>query len=107
MAQPQHSFLDWLNQHLFACPFKSHFGFDCPGCGFQRSVISLFKGNLIESFKLYPAAIPLILLVIFTLFHLKLDFKSGAQMIKIAFAGIAIIIFINYIYKIYTHQLIS
>ncbi|OWK68941.1 DUF2752 domain-containing protein [Pedobacter sp. AJM] len=107
MVQPKHSFLDWLNHHLFACPIKSHFGFDCPGCGFQRSVIALLKGNLAESFKFYPAAIPLILLILFTLLHLKIDFKSGAQIIKIAFAGIAIIIFINYIYKIYTHQLIS
>ena len=103
----QHSFLDWLSHHLFSCPFKSYFGFDCPGCGFQRAIISLFKGDLADSFRMYPAAIPIILMGIFTIIHLKVDFKIGAQVIKIAFAGVATIILINYIYKIYTFQLIS
>ena len=101
------NFSDWLNPHLFACPFKSYFGFDCPGCGFQRSVISLFKGNLAESFRFYPATLPILLIAAFTIIHLKMDIKPGAMIIKIAYAGIAIIILINYIYKISTHQLIS
>ncbi|CAH0176464.1 hypothetical protein SRABI27_01142 [Pedobacter sp. Bi27] len=106
MAQPQHSFLDWIGEHLFTCPFRAHFGFDCPGCGFQRSVLALFRGDLIASFKFYPATIPLIFVIIFTIVHLKVDFKFGAQLIKIVFASVAVIILINYIYKIYTHQLI-
>lgn len=106
MAQQQHSFLDWAEKHLFTCPFKAHFGLDCPGCGLQRAVLALFRGDLISSFKLYPAAIPLIFVVLFTLIHLKVDFKFGAQLIKITFAGVAVIILISYIYKIYNHQLI-
>ncbi|MBO9674557.1 MAG: DUF2752 domain-containing protein [Sphingobacteriaceae bacterium] len=106
MAQPQYSFTDWLEKHLLSCPFKANFGIDCPGCGLQRSVLALLKGDLITSFKLYPATIPLIFMVLFTIVHLKLDFKFGAQLIKIVFAGIVVIILINYIYKIYTHQLI-
>nr|WP_276901575.1 DUF2752 domain-containing protein [Pedobacter kyonggii] len=106
MAQLQHNFLDWVGEHLFNCPFKAHFGFDCPGCGLQRSVLALFRGDLIASFKFYPATIPLIFVVLFTFVHLKVDFKFGAQLIKIVFASVAVIILINYIYKIYTHQLI-
>jgi hypothetical protein len=106
MAQLQHSFLNWIAEHLFACPFKAHFGFDCPGCGLQRSVLALFRGDLMASFKFYPATIPLIFVIVFTIVHLKVDFKFGAQLIKIVFAGVAVIILINYIYKIYTHQLI-
>ncbi|WP_367268569.1 DUF2752 domain-containing protein [uncultured Pedobacter sp.] len=106
MAQPHKSFLEWLGEHLFSCPFKAHFGIDCPGCGLQRSVLALFRGDLAASLKFYPATIPLIFVVMFTLIHLKLDFKYGAQLIKIIFAGVAVIILINYIYKIYTYQLI-
>ncbi len=106
MARQHKTFLEWLGEHLFSCPFKTHFGIDCPGCGLQRSVLALFQGDLSASFKFYPATIPLIFLVLFTLIHLKLDFKFGAQLIKIVFAGVAVIILINYIYKIYTHQLI-
>ena len=102
-----HSFLDWLSLHLLSCPFKSHFGIDCPGCGLQRSVLALLKGNFIDSFKLYPATMPLIFIVVFTFIHLKVDFKFGAQLIKITFVAIAVIILINYIYKIYNHQLIN
>lgn len=100
MPQPHNSFLAWLGEHLFSCPFKTHFGIDCPGCGLQRSVLALFRGDLIASFKFYPATIPLIFVLIFTIIHLKFDFKFGAQLIKIVFAGVAVIILINYIYKI-------
>lgn len=107
MAQPQHSFFDWLGTHLFSCPFKANFGIDCPGCGLQRSVLALFRGDLIASFKFYPATIPLIFVAVFTLLHLKYDFKFGARLIKIVFAGVAVIILINYIYKIYNYQLLN
>ncbi|RZL12270.1 DUF2752 domain-containing protein [Pedobacter sp. Leaf250] len=105
MILQQPSFFDWLGRNLLACPFKTYFGFDCPGCGLQRSIISLMKGDLIVSFKYYPATIPLILLIIFTGLHLKFDFKFGASAIKFAFLGIAVIVLISYIYKIYNHQL--
>jgi len=106
MAQQHNSFFDWIEHHLLRCPFKSYFGFDCPGCGLQRSILSLLKGDFIDSFKFYPATIPLIFIVLFTILHLKVDFKFGASLIKIVFIGIASIILINYIYKIYNHQLI-
>ena len=99
-------FIHWLQNHLLACPMKQTFGIDCPGCGLQRSVIALMQGNLIESFRLYPATIPFLFVIFFSIIHLKFDFKSGAQIIKIVVAGIAVIILINYIYKIFTHQLI-
>lgn len=105
--QQQLSFIDWLSQHLLACPFKTYIGFDCPGCGLQRSIIALIKGDLAASFQFYPATIPLIFVIVFTFIHLKFDFKFGASVIKIAFFNVAVIIAIHYIYKIYTHQLIA
>lgn len=106
MAQLHKSFFEWWGEHLFTCPFKAHFGIDCPGCGLQRSILALFRGDFTESFNFYPATIPLVFIVLFTVVHLKVDFKFGAQLIKIVFTGVAVIILINYIYKIYTHQLI-
>ncbi len=106
-AAEQKGFLHWLKTHLLACPLKKHFYIDCPGCGLQRSVIALFEGDVVSSFKLYPPTIPILLLITFTLIHLKVDFKFGAQFIKIAFIIIALFIVINYIYKIYNHQLLN
>ncbi|MES2651856.1 MAG: DUF2752 domain-containing protein [Bacteroidota bacterium] len=101
----ENGILSWLKTHLLTCPIKQHTGIDCPGCGFQRSVLALFDGNLINSFKLYPATVPLIALLVFTVVHLKFDIKHGAFFIKILYIGISLIIVINYIYKIFTHQL--
>jgi hypothetical protein len=55
------SFMNWLQNHLITCPFKYLTGIDCPGCGFQRSVLALIQGDLQKSFALYPPAIPLLL----------------------------------------------
>lgn len=98
--------LHWLQNHLITCPFKQLFSIDCPGCGFQRSVLSLLQGDLVASFKFYPATLPIIFLLLFTVFHLKFDFKSGAFYIKMLYFGITLIIVINYLYKIFTNQLI-
>jgi hypothetical protein len=103
----QKSLLHWLKGHLLSCPVKKHFYIDCPGCGMQRSILALFDGDLVTSFKLYPATIPLLFLLIFTIVHLKVDFKFGAQLIKFLFIIIALVIIINYIYKIYNHQLLN
>lgn len=97
--------LSWLKTHLLACPIKQTTGMDCPGCGFQRSVVALFEGDILISLKLYPATIPIIALFVFTFVHLKFDLKQGAFFIKILYIGISLIILINYIYKIFTHQL--
>lgn len=43
------------------CLFKKYFYFDCPGCGFQRSVIELLKGNVANSFLLFPTTFALLL----------------------------------------------
>ena len=99
------SVVNWINAHLITCPFKYHTGLDCPGCGLQRSFIALLQGDVAGSFKLYPATIPILALFVFVPLHLKFDFKQGAYFIKFAYTGIAIIIVLNYIYKIYTHQL--
>jgi hypothetical protein len=42
-------------------------------CGFQRSVIELLKGNILESFILFPALIPLL---ITSLLFIVLKFKT-------------------------------
>ena len=99
-------FFHWMNEHLLSCPFKSLTGVDCPGCGIQRSLVALFQGHLDSSLKLYPATIPMLVLVSFVAIHLKFDFKNGAYFIKMLYIGITLIVVFNYVYKIFTNQLI-
>jgi hypothetical protein len=91
--------IHWLENHLLACPYKTLSGYDCPGCGMQRSFIELLKGHFTESLYLYPALLPVIFTLGFTALHLKFKFKNGAGYIKYAFLFSVIVIGINYIIK--------
>jgi hypothetical protein len=93
-------FIYWLESHEMACYNKKLFGIECPGCGMQRSFIELLKGNLIESLKLYPALIPIIIMLVFAVLHLVFDIKKGALILKILFIFNVALILINYIYKL-------
>ncbi|PZF72120.1 DUF2752 domain-containing protein [Taibaiella soli] len=95
----------WLESHLLSCPFRRLTGIDCPGCGLQRSVISLLKGDIAVSLHQYPAGIFIVTLFLFLFLHLYFDFRHGALILKILFLIVVALIIANYFYKIFTHQL--
>lgn len=98
--------IEWLKHHMLTCPSKHFFYVDCPGCGLQRSFISLLNGDLVKSIQLYPATIPILFCLSFTALHLIFKFKYGASIIKGAYIFASLVIVIFYVYKIFTHQLI-
>ncbi len=97
--------IQWLQDHMLSCPSKKYLHIECPGCGFQRSMIFLLKGEFINSFQMYPASLPIIFLFIFTAFHLKYKFPNGAEVIKYSQIIVGSIILIFYIYKIINHKI--
>lgn len=94
-----HSIVHWLENHLMTCPYKALTGFDCPGCGMQRSFIELLKGNIVDSLYLYPALLPTIFTLLFTAAHLIFKFKNGPAVIKYSFISTVIIVLISYTIK--------
>ncbi|WP_442589872.1 DUF2752 domain-containing protein [Pedobacter sp. AW31-3R] len=60
-------FLEKANAYLLPCPLKYLTGYDCPGCGFQRSFLALLKGNFQHSFHLYPPTVPILLTIVFSI----------------------------------------
>ena len=92
--------IQWLENHLQPCIYKQSLGIECLGCGFQRSLIALLKGNIWESIMLYPGLIPMILLFAVLLLHLIFHLKNGATLLKYLFIADMTIILINYIIKI-------
>ncbi|MFC4477625.1 DUF2752 domain-containing protein [Flavobacterium chungangensis] len=54
---------------MIPCLFKTFFGYDCLGCGFQRSLFLLFQGDFFGAFKMYPAIYTCLLLFLFIVFH--------------------------------------
>jgi hypothetical protein len=99
--------VDWMERNMLTCPSKKWLHMECPGCGLQRSVIALFRGDLPTSLSLYPATIPLLTLFVFAGLHLRFDFRHGAVVIKYLYFSTAAIVFLFYIYKVLTHKLVA
>lgn len=85
---------------MLACSWKKTLGIECPGCGFQRSVVKLSEGEFYNSFLLFPATIPIILTFLFLLFHLKFNFKHGAKILILLFSTSAFLMLISFVLKI-------
>ena len=85
---------------MIECSWKSTFGIDCLTCGFQRSVKLLFEGELIDSFLLFPATIPLLIIFMVLPIHLVFKFKHGARVIVYSFSMAALLIVFNYVVKL-------
>jgi len=99
------SLIEWLENHLAECFYCKFFGIQCPGCGMQRSIIALLKGNFLESLQLYPALIPLMSMFLILFLHLIFHFKNGATILKYLFFFNTTIILVNYLYKIFTNNI--
>lgn len=85
---------------MLACSWKQNLGLECMGCGMQRSIIHLLKGEFIEAFKMYPAIYTLIAMFVFLGLHLKFDYKKGGKILIYLFITNAILILTNFIIKI-------
>lgn len=98
--QGYYTVLDWLEQLLLPCLFKALFHWECPGCGFQRSVLLLLKGKVWESVQLYWATFPILFMFLFCLVHLRLQLKWGNKILIFLYCGSGILLFCQYIYKL-------
>jgi uncharacterized protein DUF2752 len=88
--------ISFLEDHLLTCQWKKA-GIECMGCGMQRSVIHLFKGEFIEAFKLYPAIYTLLIMLVYLGLHLKFNFPNGHKILMVLFILNLSIIITNYI----------
>ncbi|EZH76041.1 hypothetical protein ATO12_04425 [Aquimarina atlantica] len=88
-----------METYMLPCLNKKIFGVDCLGCGMQRSIALLLKGDFVAAFYMYPAIYPLLLLLIFLGFNFFIKFKYD-RLIKISLMVTAILtIIISYVIK--------
>jgi hypothetical protein len=59
-----------FENYMLPCLFKTLFGIECLGCGFQRAVFLLFQGDFFNAFKMYPAVYSTLLFLGFGTFYL-------------------------------------
>ena len=92
--------INWLENHYLPCAYKQLFGVECPLCGSQRALIELLRGNILESFRLYPALIPSIIIVFATLLQMIFKWKYGWKTIRISLLADFTLIMVSYIIKL-------
>ncbi len=90
----------WLEKRELPCLFKKYLHVDCPGCGFQRSFIALFKGNIKESFLLFPTTFALILFFILFFTNNKYEFVSMKKFLNAGLVLLFTFFTLTYLYKI-------
>ncbi len=56
--------VEFLEENQQQCSIKSQFGVECLGCGTQRAIIDLLKGDIKQSFVDQPAVLLFIIYVI-------------------------------------------
>ncbi len=88
-----------LNDYMLPCMWKKTFNIDCMGCGMQRSVALIFKGDFVAALYMYPAIYTLILLFIFAMLHIKFQFKNGHRVILGLFILNISIIVVSFLIK--------
>lgn len=90
-----------MEEFMLPCLNKQLFGMDCYGCGAQRSLSLLMKGEFVAAFHMFPAIYTIILLLGITITNLFLSFKNDYT-IKMALVFINVgVITINYFVKLY------
>ena len=89
----------WLEKHALTCSYREWLGIECPGCGFQRALVLLLRGEFWASVEMYPPLIPILLLFTLLGLHLGFRFKQGALWLKYGFIFCITLIALNYIHK--------
>jgi hypothetical protein len=91
-----------LEEYMIPCLNKKLFGIDCLGCGTQRAIVLILKGDFIDAFFQFPAIYTTLLFFGIVGLHF-VDKSRNYHKLIISLAIInAIIMIVSYIYKM-TH----
>lgn len=93
--------LNGLDDYMIPCLNKKFFGFECMGCGLQRSAALILKGEFVEAFFMYPAIYSIIALFGFIVLNHFKNFKFGNKIIIILALLNVFIIVGSYFLKLY------
>ena len=89
-----------MEEYMLPCMNKKLFGVDCFGCGTQRSLALLLKGDFVGAFNMYPAIFTTLLFFVVVGLHF-IDKSRNYHKAIISLAVInAIIMVVSYFYRV-------
>ncbi len=87
-----------IERFMLPCFSKALFGIDCPGCGLQRSLLLLAKGDFAKAFHMYPAVFTTVIFFLFVGLHFIDKQRSYHRLMLIsAITNASIMIFAYFI----------
>lgn len=90
-----------IEDYMLPCLNKKLLGFECMGCGLQRSINLILHGEFIAAFKMYPAIYPMIFLFGFLIFDSFMKIRHGEK-VKLGLAILTLVTAVtNFILKFY------
>ncbi|WP_371413529.1 DUF2752 domain-containing protein [Flavobacterium sp. YO64] len=84
---------------MIPCMFKTLFGIECLGCGFQRSLFLLFQGEFLAAFNMYPAVYTTLLFLILVVLYFVDKSRNYQKIIWKAASLNIIFMLVGYFYK--------
>ncbi|WP_241483425.1 DUF2752 domain-containing protein [Kordia zhangzhouensis] len=88
-----------IEDYMLPCLTKQYFGFDCFGCGIQRALALIMRGELVAAFKMYPAIYTLLLFFGVVFISIFYKFNNSQRLIRILAIINILIIIINFSIK--------
>lgn len=88
-----------LEKFMLPCLFKTLFGIECLGCGFQRALFLLFQGEFRAAFEMYPALYSTFLFLGFIALYFLDKSKSYTKLLWISGTINGIFMIAGYWYK--------
>lgn len=85
---------------MLPCLNKKLFGLECYGCGGQRSLALLLKGDFAGALEMFPAIYPLLFLLGFLILNLFFKFKHDYTVKIGLIIFTAVVMVVSYLYKI-------
>jgi arginine exporter protein ArgO len=89
-----------MEEYMIPCMNKQLFGIDCPGCGTQRALALLIKGQFADAFFMFPAIYTSILFFVLLGLHFLDKSRSYEKAVIVTAILNGAIMIIAYIYKI-------
>ena len=66
----------------------------------QRACVALLKGDLAGSLRLNPAFVIYLVLLAYTVLHLRFSFRRGSRMIVLLFVAAGSLMIVNFFWRI-------